>query len=314
MVAPAVASLAHCLALAALCAVAAATDGASDAAQGAEAIVQAQAKPEDGYPFEPLLDEDYIHDSSNPLDRFVWDTAQEAINLPAQRPASLAQGCHTAPPRRASWFTGTAQVGTLCVFGVDARDENGHCINDDPSRYGPLGWCWTKEDQSEWGSCADDCPLYGGAKIVQQKIKGTEDKLRQAVETTALLKKMTAEREEKAAAEAEAPEAAPAAAAPAAAPAAPAPGLLLAGQAQVESPAEEALEVENARLRAEVVRLTKEAAAHNAAQPSRGLQDVPPLTLEEQSSETHASKPHHKNIISGLLRRFAAQRAAAQHQ
>lgn len=291
MAPPAGSTLARCLAL---CAVAVHTHAAVQDGQALYGEPEYHGGP--GYPFEPMMDEDYIHDSSNPLDRFVWDETDMGVGpSPIEKLAEVkTAGCHTAAPRRASWFSGTAQAGTPCVFGVDVRDENGHCISDDPSAYGPLGWCWTKGDQTEWGSCSDDCPLYGGAKIIQQKIRGTQGKLRQAVETTALLKKMVAERTGKATP--------------------PAPQLLFTGaQADQTTPAEEALAAENAALRQEIAQLTHATVAADAVQPgapqpSRGLKGLPPLTLSEQRSQTHPAGGRHR-LISGLLRRFAAQRA-----
>merc|ERR1719163_1767015 len=50
----------------------------------------------------------------------------------------------------------TAAVGTKCVFGADPKDEGSHCIPE--KQYGEFGWCYTKLDLSEWGSCAPDCP------------------------------------------------------------------------------------------------------------------------------------------------------------
>jgi len=57
---------------------------------------------------------------------------------------------------------------TPCVFGADARDEGRHCIPE--TEYGSNGWCFTKSDLSAWGSCGDECPLFGPHKILGEKI------------------------------------------------------------------------------------------------------------------------------------------------
>lgn len=69
-----------------------------------------------------------------------------------------------------------AAFGAQCMFGVDARDEGSHCIYDN-AKYGSFGWCYTKEDKGEWGSCDQSCPLWGAAK----KLEGRIDLLTQKV-------------------------------------------------------------------------------------------------------------------------------------
>merc|ERR1719453_636716 len=66
--------------------------------------------------------------------------------------------------------------GTVCVFGVDARDEGGHCIHQN-GKYGAYGWCFTKKDGSEWGSCNKECPTYGQEKKLNDRIRELEAKL-----------------------------------------------------------------------------------------------------------------------------------------
>merc|ERR1712187_189531 len=63
----------------------------------------------------------------------------------------------------------TSPPGTPCVFGLDARDEGGHCIFDD-GEYGSLGWCYTDINKKGWGACGEMCPLYGQANILGRQI------------------------------------------------------------------------------------------------------------------------------------------------
>jgi len=55
------------------------------------------------------------------------------------------------------------------VFGADVRDEGSHCIFDE-GMYGSNGWCFTAADGSAWGSCNEDCPLYGQGAQLGKKI------------------------------------------------------------------------------------------------------------------------------------------------
>lgn len=125
---------------------------------------------------EPLLDNDYIHDANNPLDNFTWQEKKEEEQeapTPTAQPAnqSTTSGCVTTEDRRAAWFSKTAVPGTPCVFGVDDRDEGKHCILDEEDGFGAYGWCWTRKDKLEWGSCSDKCPLFGQAKKLHLKIQ-----------------------------------------------------------------------------------------------------------------------------------------------
>eukprot|EP00420_Gonyaulax_spinifera_P015130 CAMPEP_0197914370 /NCGR_PEP_ID=MMETSP1439-20131203/78392_1 /TAXON_ID=66791 /ORGANISM="Gonyaulax spinifera, Strain CCMP409" /LENGTH=318 /DNA_ID=CAMNT_0043536279 /DNA_START=62 /DNA_END=1018 /DNA_ORIENTATION=+ len=106
-------------------------------------------------------------------------------NVPAERAKS---NCTTREDARASAFgVTTAAPGTPCVFGVDVRDEGEHCIFDD-GEYGSFGWCWTGEDKRSWGSCSENCPLYGPSKVLEGRI----DELGRRIEkVTAELKKTT---------------------------------------------------------------------------------------------------------------------------
>lgn len=85
-----------------------------------------------------------------------------------EEPAS--SGCQTKEDERvASWFTETAPAGTACIFGVDVRDEGGHCIYSE-GEFGSNGWCFTNKDATQWGSCNEHCPLYGAPKHLGTKI------------------------------------------------------------------------------------------------------------------------------------------------
>jgi len=69
-----------------------------------------------------------------------------------------------------------APPGTRCVFGVDRRDEGWHCIMDG-GRFGSNGWCFTSSKRDMWGSCEDDCPLSGQAKVVGTRVENVSDDL-----------------------------------------------------------------------------------------------------------------------------------------
>lgn len=84
--------------------------------------------------------------------------------------SSVMVTCVTrADPRIGAWFTETAPEGTPCVFGVDVRDEGTHCIFDG-GQFGSNGFCFTRVDGSQWGSCNSECPLYGPALQLGKKI------------------------------------------------------------------------------------------------------------------------------------------------
>lgn len=73
----------------------------------------------------------------------------------------------------------TAKDGSACVFGLDVRDENTHCIPD--FEYGSFGWCYTKADMSTWGSCQSTCPLFGPERVLDRKLEAAEEKLHELV-------------------------------------------------------------------------------------------------------------------------------------
>lgn len=91
-------------------------------------------------------------------------------------PANATRCATKKDPRINAWFRYTAKEGSPCVFGADDRDEGAHCIPED-GKYGSNGWCWTKKDRSEWGSCNGHCPLFGEPKAIADKL----DSVAQAV-------------------------------------------------------------------------------------------------------------------------------------
>lgn len=78
----------------------------------------------------------------------------------------------------------TAKNGTSCLFGIDDRDEGEHCIMED-GKYGSFGWCWTSQKKDTWGSCSEDCPLFGVFKILGKKIEKLRGQLSIAKEALA---------------------------------------------------------------------------------------------------------------------------------
>lgn len=101
-------------------------------------------------------------------------------------------GCRTRDDDRAVvWYMETAPQGTPCIFGVDPRDEGRHCIFDQ-GKFGSNGWCYTDKDRYAWGSCNDNCPLYGmhaalGRRIdsVGEQVDDVSKQLEEMLGTTA---------------------------------------------------------------------------------------------------------------------------------
>lgn len=77
-----------------------------------------------------------------------------------------------------------APEGTPCIFGVVDKDEGSHCVHDD-GKHGSFGWCYTKRDKTQWGSCSESCPLFGTATIFAHRIEHVEQRLEDLI---ALLK------------------------------------------------------------------------------------------------------------------------------
>jgi len=63
----------------------------------------------------------------------------------------------------------TAAPGTSCIFGVVPADEGSHCMLSD-GKYGSFGWCYTRSDRTEWGSCGEGCPLVGTADVITKRL------------------------------------------------------------------------------------------------------------------------------------------------
>jgi len=80
-----------------------------------------------------------------------------------------------------AWWRTTAKPGTPCLFGVDDRDEGKHCIDDGSGQYGSFGWCWTTRARGSWGSCGENCPLYGRTQALARKLDKVEGVLHSIV-------------------------------------------------------------------------------------------------------------------------------------
>ena len=37
-------------------------------------------------------------------------------------------------------------------------------------KYGSFGWCYTRSDRTEWGSCAEGCPFVGTADVIAKRL------------------------------------------------------------------------------------------------------------------------------------------------
>jgi len=139
---------------------------------------------EDGHLEEPLLDDDYIHDQNNGLfdEMNSWYSTTTTTTTTTRPKKHKKSSCVTvASPMDKVWNEALAPLkvakdNSECVFGVDDRDEGGHCIHQN-GKYGSYGWCFTKKDGSEWGSCNKLCPMYGQEKKLNDRIKELEAKL-----------------------------------------------------------------------------------------------------------------------------------------
>jgi len=103
-------------------------------------------------------------------------TAKPNMTTPAPKKMSLLGGrCTTladkSSERRWQFLFGLniAASGTPCLFGVVPDDEGSHCILSD-GKYGKFGWCYTRSDRTEWGSCAEGCPLVSSADAMAKRL------------------------------------------------------------------------------------------------------------------------------------------------
>lgn len=98
------------------------------------------------------------------------NTTNDSANATSNEATVSATDCVTRKDERAhAWFAETAPPGSPCLFGVDVRDEGSHCIFEE-GIYGSNGFCYTAADKSAWGSCNENCPLYGQGAQLGKKI------------------------------------------------------------------------------------------------------------------------------------------------
>jgi len=121
---------------------------------------------------EATLNASNTSDVANTSGNSTNDTANATTNV-----TNVSTKCATRlDDRIQSWFSSPALPGSPCIFGVDVRDENSHCIYDG-GLYGSFGWCFTTSDRSEWGACNEHCPLYGAPSSLGKKIDKVSKKL-----------------------------------------------------------------------------------------------------------------------------------------
>mmetsp|Transcript_45923 Transcript_45923/g.142119 ORF Transcript_45923/g.142119 Transcript_45923/m.142119 type:complete len:347 (-) Transcript_45923:84-1124(-) len=120
-----------------------------------------------------------------PVSAIPLKGAKEALKPKTPVPAANANESQAGPncttrfdPRASAVGYDTALPGTPCIFGLDPRDEGAHCVLDDGS-YGSFGWCYTSADKGSFGSCSENCPLFGPLKTLGKKI----EELRSALES-----------------------------------------------------------------------------------------------------------------------------------
>lgn len=121
----------------------------------------------------------------------ISSTAAVELEIPALRSAPPPACVTRDEPRVTSNFYETSPSGSLCIFGLDDRDEGNHCVYDD-GKYGTYGWCYTDDARSSWGACSENCPLQGQAQILGGKIDEVLEKLDKAAEKhDTILNKLT---------------------------------------------------------------------------------------------------------------------------
>jgi hypothetical protein len=133
------------------------------------------------YPYEPLLDDDFIHNAGNWLDEWMDEKhgskkkskkSKESDNANKTAELAFSGSCYI----RTEEPIGNAAPGTKCIFGIVSDDEGSHCIYDN-GKFGAFGWCFTSVDKKEWGSCTQTCPTAGNAKVLVAKISTLQNQI-----------------------------------------------------------------------------------------------------------------------------------------
>jgi hypothetical protein len=139
---------------------------------------QGQLQHQPKYPFEPLLDDDFIHNAGNWLDTWMMEKPKTTTAPPPPPKTNKTNATKLAWKGacfvRATEPIGNAKPGTKCLFGIVAEDEGSHCVFDH-GKYGAFGWCFTDAETKEWGSCSETCPTAGNSKVLIAKINMLEN-------------------------------------------------------------------------------------------------------------------------------------------
>jgi hypothetical protein len=144
------------------------------------------------YPYEPLLDDDFIHNAGNWLDEWMdekHNTGKKKSTTSSAAAADKADNADNADEAKENELAfsgscyirtteplGNAPPGTKCLFGIVGEDGGSHCIYDN-GKYGAFGWCFTSNDKKEWGSCTQTCPTAGNAKVLVAKINTLQNQI-----------------------------------------------------------------------------------------------------------------------------------------
>lgn len=77
-----------------------------------------------------------------------------------------------------AWFPWMVSLPRVpCKFGIDPYDEGWHCMGIGDPKYGSYGWCYTRDDMTEWGLCGENCPLAGPLAKLGNKMEGLREEL-----------------------------------------------------------------------------------------------------------------------------------------